>query len=400
MIQTNEETVRILGDFCMSNQHSASVHAYDVLQQLRNVNPPFLNTMTKVGKDGRGGLGVFACGGIPAGSLILVEHPVVTLLDTELASSMYDGTDGGDSLCILSKIAQNFDSVLEFSLNKLFPIREGISYELDASVSFDVSNELGTKLPSSMSVGSVHRAVQLNSLGYYTFPELCSYNDHLRFLSGTGIYQTASMFNHSCDPNVHHYSFGDVALFRTIRSVSAGEELFITYIGRDLLCETKSIRDEFLGDRDFVCKCSKCMIPELEDPWKEELDLQSRIAINMAPTNEARLFLLRSLLNSADYVTRDRIKLEFQICRLTGAKIAELWLDLIAAIPRNDFLSVVVQMHYMVHTGFDEELGRAIVEQTELYLGEKSALRLFEFTDFPPASEMHASFIDVYSKIR
>jgi len=90
--------------------------------------------------------------------------------------------------------------------------------------------------------------VRCNALGFYTSPEMLCHPRSYAVLSGLGLYPRASLFNHSCTPNVSRYNLGDVAVFRTNRMVRAGEELRISYIEHELLCESPAVRQLALGD--------------------------------------------------------------------------------------------------------------------------------------------------------
>lgn len=77
---------------------------------------------------------------------------------------------------------------------------------------------------------------------------------------GYGMYPEASLFNHSCAPLVNKETRGRSWVFSTQRDVQAGEELTISYIGRDELVEWDVVqRREVLHKVwDFVCACPRC----------------------------------------------------------------------------------------------------------------------------------------------
>lgn len=96
-----------------------------------------------------------------------------------------------------------------------------------------------------------------NSLGFYTNSEQFCYPLRWKKFEGTGVFLLASIFNHSCSPNVSRYCIGDVAIFVTQKKVKKGEELCFSYIETTALADKKKLRDRLL-DRDFVCACEKC----------------------------------------------------------------------------------------------------------------------------------------------
>jgi len=46
---------------------------------------------------------------------------------------------------------------------------------------------------------------------------------------GIGLYPTASLINHSCDPNADLNFYGDTVVVRAMRNISEGEEICISY---------------------------------------------------------------------------------------------------------------------------------------------------------------------------
>jgi hypothetical protein len=77
-----------------------------------------------------------------------------------------------------------------------------------------------------------------------------------------GVFYKASMFNHSCEPNIKYYFVGDKIVMIPRRDIYKGEELTITYID----CVKYSFKErQFLLKLgwNFDCKCPKC-INELE----------------------------------------------------------------------------------------------------------------------------------------
>jgi hypothetical protein len=83
--------------------------------------------------------------------------------------------------------------------------------------------------------------VRYNCLSVETSPELFVHPDQQKgghvTISGTGLYNKPSYFNHSNQPNMSRWSIGDIMFFVTNQNVMAGTELCISYI-----------ESEFLGD--------------------------------------------------------------------------------------------------------------------------------------------------------
>ena len=96
--------------------------------------------------------------------------------------------------------------------------------------------------------------IRYNCLSVETAPELFVHPNqpgggHLT-LSGTGLYYYPSYFNHSHKPNVTRYAIGDVQFFVTNQDVKSGDELCISYIESEHLCENPELRSNLL-DMDF-----------------------------------------------------------------------------------------------------------------------------------------------------
>jgi hypothetical protein len=80
--------------------------------------------------------------------------------------------------------------------------------------------------------------------------QLC-YQSQFASVGGAALYVEASYFNHDCQPNVARFNVGDVQFFRTNGEVKAGEELCISYIESECLCENPVMRTALLGGRGF-----------------------------------------------------------------------------------------------------------------------------------------------------
>ena len=101
------------------------------------------------------------------------------------------------------------------------------------------SKEISTRLPL---------IVRYNILSVETCPELLSYpgpNGHIS-LSGVGLYYLPSFFNHDARPNASRYSVGDVMWFVANQDIPAGQEVCISYLEHDVLCESVDRRNMML----------------------------------------------------------------------------------------------------------------------------------------------------------
>ncbi|CAK4130673.1 unnamed protein product [Aphanomyces euteiches] len=80
---------------------------------------------------------------------------------------------------------------------------------------------------------------------------------------GIGMFPDAALLNHSCAPNCILTFHKRQLQIRTIRDVSPGEELTISYI--ELMSSHTTRQEELLASYFFTCKCSRCLAPEPPD---------------------------------------------------------------------------------------------------------------------------------------
>ncbi|KYM99194.1 SET and MYND domain-containing protein 4 [Cyphomyrmex costatus] len=85
----------------------------------------------------------------------------------------------------------------------------------------------------------------------------------------TAIYPSASMMNHSCEPNIINSFLGQFLITKAIRDIAAGEEVFNCY-GADFRRMLKKDRQEKMESQYcFKCNCIACTTPEYEDILKK-----------------------------------------------------------------------------------------------------------------------------------
>ena len=81
---------------------------------------------------------------------------------------------------------------------------------------------------------------------------------------GSGVYRSASLFNHSCSPNCAATFSNDGSISVTaIEAIAEGEELRISYIDQalPLRCRHKALYERW----QFVCTCERCASAEAEE---------------------------------------------------------------------------------------------------------------------------------------
>jgi hypothetical protein len=80
-------------------------------------------------------------------------------------------------------------------------------------------------------------------------------------LDGTGFFRFVACINHSCDPSLAstkgEADVDGAAVLVATRAISAGEELFVSYIDAHRGTTAAQRRQE-LKDYGFICDCARC----------------------------------------------------------------------------------------------------------------------------------------------
>jgi SET and MYND domain-containing protein len=75
---------------------------------------------------------------------------------------------------------------------------------------------------------------------------------------GWGVWPSASYFNHNCDPNTDKERVGRTWVFKAKRDISAGEEICISYLGRDMSILREERNALLKKTWGFECICQRC----------------------------------------------------------------------------------------------------------------------------------------------
>ncbi|KAI3393447.1 hypothetical protein diail_4243 [Diaporthe ilicicola] len=75
---------------------------------------------------------------------------------------------------------------------------------------------------------------------------------------GWGVWPSASYFNHNCDPNTDKERVGRTWVFRAKRDIAAGEEICISYLGRDMSILREERNALLKKTWGFDCVCQRC----------------------------------------------------------------------------------------------------------------------------------------------
>ncbi|XP_043214854.1 SET and MYND domain-containing protein 4-like [Amphibalanus amphitrite] len=79
----------------------------------------------------------------------------------------------------------------------------------------------------------------------------------------TAIYPSASYMNHSCDPSIINSFWGNTLIVRSIKSLSAGAEVYHCYGPHYARGAPAERRRQLLEQYHFICDCEHCTRPEL-----------------------------------------------------------------------------------------------------------------------------------------
>jgi len=239
------------------------------------------------------GKGWFAKRDIQAGSIILVAKALVCALDLEYIAGddedddidqdedddnqqmeQEDEAQGStvNELLVLDLLQNILDdpSIWSEQLTNLYPREEvdiksspvWISKDDEVFSQFEAMIDQIEKVPGLVGKSKeISRRLPLiiryNVLSIETCPELLSHpgqNGH-HSLSGVGLYYWPSFFNHDSKPNVSRYAVGNIMWFVANQDIFARQEMCISYLEHDVLCENSYRRNcmltlDFKEDED------------------------------------------------------------------------------------------------------------------------------------------------------
>jgi hypothetical protein len=230
-----------------------------------NHGAPLLGDMV-VAQDCPGrGRGWVAAQNIPAGATVLCESPLAFAMDWE-ADALESEADNVDSAALILALTARLRSAdgakMLAALETLAPVPGDNHGQAGAKLPWSCKDsELARRVERALDLvpgvdassrARLPQVVRANSMAITTNSEQLCYPESFASLGGTALYLLASMFNHSCRPNTSRYYVGTLAVFRTNRLVRKGEELCISYIESDILCEPARLRNLEMGERDFA----------------------------------------------------------------------------------------------------------------------------------------------------
>ena len=125
---------------------------------------------------------------------------------------------------------------------------------------------------------------------------------------GIGLYLTASVLDHSCDPNATVVFQGKKLILRTIKNVESYESLRISYTN---LLDTKEVRRRNLAKQYyFSCACAKCETGGEED--KSVMLCQGQSCHGDVPIRTGCCQICQRLASDQELQHYDRVKNQFE----------------------------------------------------------------------------------------
>eukprot|EP00978_Attheya_sp_CCMP212_P001419 scaffold2983_cov53-Attheya_sp.AAC.6 len=239
------------------------------------------------------GRGWYAKHDLSAGTVLLVEKPLAMVMaweddddddDEDDDESFQEEDESGPSgrkrngLLVLRLLKQmQGDPAIWFdTLSQLFPRTSEEALSLppwmcrDASVGMEMERAytaLAKKWKKRSSMKKQDVSVQVeqiklrlslivryNCLSVETGPELLSHpsatTGHTA-LSGTALYNLSSFFNHHHKPTASRWAIGDIIFFVANQNIPKGQQVCISYIEHEVLCESAERRSGLLN-MDFI----------------------------------------------------------------------------------------------------------------------------------------------------
>lgn len=114
----------------------------------------------------------------------------------------------------------------------------------------------GTK-PKRFLVHLIWQHEAIISLGH-----IHQYTNRYNQIESLHLFLTFSLFSHSCTPNAMWYIANDVLIVEAMRPIQKGEEIMISYFGRNCFIDSENERQEYLkclaDNFQMDCSCDLC----------------------------------------------------------------------------------------------------------------------------------------------
>ncbi|KAI8465647.1 MAG: hypothetical protein J3K34DRAFT_82272 [Monoraphidium minutum] len=111
--------------------------------------------------------------------------------------------------------------------------------------------------PSAPALG---RLIKLNAFGdaYEDLAAAAARGAGAR--SVVGLWPAFAYFNHSCIPAAVHYAVGDRLVVRAVQDMAAGDEVTVSYLGREEFAPAQARQAVLLERWGFECGCERCTV--------------------------------------------------------------------------------------------------------------------------------------------
>lgn len=225
------------------------------------------------------GKGLFATRHLPAGTILLVAKPLSWALDSEWEGGVPDEEIEDmeeDSEHPAEPVESHVNELLVLEtlqmikedptlwLEKICNLYPRDAVDIDASpvwiskdddifaqfekMVLELETVPGLEGKSHEISKRVPLIIRYNVLSMETCPELLSYPGPTGHspLAGVGLYFWPSFFNHDSRPNASRFAVGDIMWFVANQDITAGEEVCISYLEHDILCESAYRRNIML----------------------------------------------------------------------------------------------------------------------------------------------------------
>ncbi|RIA92348.1 hypothetical protein C1645_765374 [Glomus cerebriforme] len=254
---------------------------------------------------------------IPENTLLMVSKAFKTVYSHEVLGHAIGNTSNkqtesvGSSSCIEELII----SVIQKLVAEPYLCRE--LYQLHDSLDFDKTDKINKKLVNADIIGNI---VKYNSFSLAN-NVIIENTD----LSGIGLWILPSYFNHSCvDKNVKLFFLGDLLFIRSLRPISKGEELIISYTG----CSSNyEIRSRYLQSVGIDCQCRLCKLDKSESEKTKlrraqllntyKTSIESRISNNGINANPTIIKELEKIIAELRSLRKEHPDLEFDTLEMS-----------------------------------------------------------------------------------
>jgi hypothetical protein len=255
------------------------------------------------------GKGLFAMKPLPAGTILLVGKPLAWALDSE-----WDGGVPDEEIEDMEEDSEHPAEPEESHVNELLVLEILQAIKEDPSLWIDKVSHLYPRDPQDIEASPVWISkdddifaqfdqmikdleavpelkgmsteiskripliIRYNVLSMETCPEMLSHpgpTGHV-LLSGVGLYFLPSFFNHDSHPNASRYAVGDIMWFVANQDIPAGNEVCISYLEHDILCESSYRRNvmltlDFKEEEDSSVEVGGPGIPVVDNEVQNEL---------------------------------------------------------------------------------------------------------------------------------